>query len=147
MRACLLERNNLIMSLALIATERKAMEALLDATNMAGAMQRNCEDFLAAGAVYEKSKLALQTDIAIIQTTITLWRSVSCHHPKLASLGRDFAQLQKRLDRENTAWDKRTRLFWSAHATGREQLRKCLHIVYWWAARYDDFHLKIALLT
>ena len=126
------------MAVALIQTEKKAMDALLYATNLSGALRRNADNFTEDGELYKMSKDRLEDDMAIVQRAINTWRSVHQRHPNLVPLAKELSALYQRLDEEGMIWARRTRAFWITHSTTREQLRNALHGVYWYAARYED---------
>ena len=125
------------MAVTLIQIEKKAMDALLFATNIGGALRRNADNFSEDGALYKTSKGRLEDDMVVVQRAINTWRSVHPRHPNLVPLAKELSRLYDRLDEEELAWARRTRAFWVTHATTREQLRNSLHVVYWYAARYE----------
>lgn len=126
------------MAVALIQIEKKAMDALLYAINISGALRRNADNFTEDGELYKTSKSRLEDDMAVVQRAINTWRLVHQRHPNLVPLAKELSALYDRLDREESAWAQRTRAFWTTHATTREQLRNALHVVYWYAARYEE---------
>lgn len=123
------------MAAALAEMEGRALDALMEATAICGALNRTCDTFTMDNAMRTSSKTALEIDMAIVQQTMATWRSIDPRHVMLIPLARQILQLQRRLDAENDASEGSTRRFWTAHATSREQLRKVMHAVYFYAAR------------